>query len=102
MSKEKEIKNKFFDYLKQFQTSDLSLLLQNINSFTSEFNQSIELSPEKTGSNAGGGGAAAATTTTPTSTNKTTATTTGNLSVSSMFLLNNDKTKNYIIKSELI
>lgn len=91
MSKEKEIKNKFFDYLKQFQTSDLSLLLQNINSFTSEFNQSIELSPEKTASNGGGGGAAA---TTPT-TNKATATTTGNLSVSSMFLLNNNNKKLY-------
>jgi hypothetical protein len=90
MSKEKEIKNKFFDYLKQFQTSDLSLLLQNINSFTSEFNQSIELSPEKTGSNGEGGAAA----TTPT-TNKTTATTTGNLSVSSMFLLNNNNKKLY-------
>ena len=85
MSKEKEIKNKFFDYLKQFQTSDLSLLLQNINSFTSEFNQSIELTPEKAGSNAG---AAAAAATTPTTTNKTTASLTGNLS--SMFLLNNN------------
>ena len=88
MSKEKEIKNKFFDYLKQFQTSDLSLLLQNINSFTSEFNQSIELTPEKAGSNAG---AAAAAATTPTTTNKTTASTTGNLS--SMFLLNNNSSQ---------
>lgn len=86
MSKEKEIKNKFFDYLKQFQTSDLSLLLQNINSFTSEFNQSIELTPEKAGSNAGA--AAAAATTPTTTTNKTTSSTTGNLS--SMFLLNNN------------